>query len=183
MNKDFHREKLIHILLMAYSGELAAAYAYRGHWKSVKAPDEIKGIRKIEEEEWRHREAVGQMLNELGSHPIRLREIKMGSIGKTIGFLCHVTGWFFPMYFAGRLEHTNVKEYDTAAFHAGHLGLKKYKKELLKMAQTEQEHEDFFGRMVLDHPLLPVTKSIFTWAPVRKNTGNKKAPSSGAFKV
>ena len=168
MVKDFHRDELIHILLMAYSGELAAAYAYRGHWKSVKAPYEIKGIRKIEEEEWRHRKAVGRMLKQLGRHPILLKEIKMGCIGRTIGFLCHVTGWFFPMYFAGRLEHTNVKEYDTAAFHAGRLGLKQYKKELIKMAQTEQEHEDFFGRIVLDHPLLSITKSLFTWAPVRK---------------
>lgn len=168
MNKDSHRIQLIHILLMAYSGELAAAYAYRGHWKSVKASDQINGIRKIEQEEWRHRKAVGLMLEQLGSHPIFLREIKMGCIGRTIGFLCHVTGWFFPMYFAGRLEHTNVKEYDTAAYHAGRLNLKKYQKELLKMAQTEQEHEDFFGRMVLNHPLLPITKSIFTWAPRAK---------------
>jgi rubrerythrin len=155
---------------MAYSGELAAAYAYQGHWKSVKEPSEIKGIKKIEEEEWRHREAVGQMLKVLGHKPISLKEIKMGCIGRTIGFLCHVTGWFFPMYFAGRLEHTNVKEYDTAAEHAGHLGLKKYKKELLQMALTEQEHEDFFGRMVLNHPLLPITSALFTWTPVRKKS-------------
>ncbi|HTA77677.1 MAG TPA: ferritin-like domain-containing protein [bacterium] len=170
MNKDFHREHLVHILLMAYSGELAAAYAYRGHWKSVKTADEIKGIQKIEEEEWRHRKAVGQMLAKLGHKPIFLREIKMGCIGRTIGFLCHVTGWFFPMYFAGRLEHTNVKEYVTAAEHAGKLGLQKYKKDLIQMAKTEQEHEDFFGRMVLDHPLLPITKTFFTWAPVRKKS-------------
>jgi rubrerythrin len=170
MDKDFHRDQLLHILLMAYSGELAAAHADRGHWKSVKVPDEIKSIRKIEEEEWRHRKAVGRMLKQLGSHPLSLKEIKMGCIGRTIGFLCHVTGWFFPMYFAGRLEHTNVKEYDTAAFHAGRLGLTQYKKELLKMALTEQEHEDFFGRMVLGHAFLPVTKSIFTWGPSVKKS-------------
>jgi rubrerythrin len=170
LNKDFHREQLVHILQMAYSGELAAAYAYQGHWKSVKALDEIKGIRKIEEEEWRHRKAVGLMLKQLGQQPIRLWEIKMGCIGRTIGFFCHITGWFFPMYFAGRLEHTNVKEYDTAAEHAGKLGLQKYKKELIKMAQTEQEHEDFFGRMVLGHPLLPITQLIFTWTPIRKKS-------------
>ena len=174
MNKDSHRSQLIHILLMAYSGELAAAYAYRGHWKSLKAPDQINGIRKIEEEEWCHRKAVGQMLKKLGRQPVRFREVKMGCIGRTIGFLCHVTGWFFPMYFAGRLEHTNVKEYDTAAHHAGFLSLKKYQKDLLKMAQTEQEHEDFFGRMVLDHPLLPITKSIFTWAPHGKKAARIK---------
>jgi hypothetical protein len=72
------------------------------------------------------------------------------------------------------LEHSNVKEYDTAAYHAGRLGLKKYQKDLLRMAQTEQEHEDFFGRMVLDHPLLPITKSIFTWAPHGKKAARIK---------
>jgi Uma2 family endonuclease len=35
MNKDA-RQNLIRILQSAYSGELAAAFAYRGHWKSLK---------------------------------------------------------------------------------------------------------------------------------------------------
>jgi demethoxyubiquinone hydroxylase (CLK1/Coq7/Cat5 family) len=170
MGKNFHREKLIKILLLAYSGELAAAYAYRGHWRSVRRSAEIRGIRKIENEEWRHRTAVGHMLQKLGTRPDPFREIKMGAIGRTIGFLCHVTGWFFPMYFAGRLEHNNVKEYDTAAYHAGKLGLRTFQKELLKMARTEQEHEDFFGSMVMDHPLLPMVSSLFTWGPsIRKS--------------
>jgi demethoxyubiquinone hydroxylase (CLK1/Coq7/Cat5 family) len=163
MGKNPHREKLIEILLLAYSGELAAAYAYRGHWKSVRKPNEVKGIRKIEQEEWIHRAAVGKMLKKLGTKPELLREVKMWTIGRTIGFLCHLTGWFFPMYFAGRLEHTNVKEYDTAAHHAGKLGLRKFEKELLKMAKTEQEHEDFFASMVAGHFLLSPTAVLFTW--------------------
>ena len=171
MNKNsHHQEQLIHILLLAYSGELAAAYAYRGHWKSVKDPSEIKGIQKIEKEEWTHRAADGRMLKTLGRRPNYFKEMKMWLIGRTIGLLCHVTGWFFPMYFAGRLEHTNVKEYDTAAFHAGQLGLRKFQKELLKMARTEKEHEDFFARMVTDHPYLPMVKAIFTWGPSAKRS-------------
>ncbi len=170
MNKTFHEDQLIHILLLAYSGELGAAYAYRGHWKSVKKFLEVKGIQKIEKEEWIHRAADGRMLKKLGHRPNYFKEIKMWVIGRTIGLLCHVTGWFLPMYFAGRLEHINVKEYDTAAYHAGRLGLKKFEKELLKMARTEQEHEDFFGRMVQDHPFLPMVKSIFTWGPSVKRS-------------
>jgi demethoxyubiquinone hydroxylase (CLK1/Coq7/Cat5 family) len=170
MDKTFHQEQLIRILLLAYSGELAAAYAYRGHWKSVKDPREIKGIQKIEREEWTHRAADGRMLKTLGCRPNYFKEMKMWVIGRMIGLLCHVTGWFFPMYFAGRLEHTNVKEYDTAAFHAGKLGHKKFEKELLKMARTEKEHEDFFARMVTDHPYLPMVKAIFTWGPSIKRS-------------
>ena len=37
MDHQSEREKLIQILQGAYSGELAAGYAYRGHWKSVKS--------------------------------------------------------------------------------------------------------------------------------------------------
>src|SRR5260221_10048203 len=168
MNKKFHRDQLIKILLLAYSGELAAAYDYRGHWKSVNITSEIKGIRRIEKEEWIHRADVGGMLKKLGRAPNRLQEIKMWIIGRTIGFLCHFGSWFFPMYFAGRLEHGNVKEYDTAAFHAGRLGLKKFQKQLIKMAQTEQEHEDFFSARVFDHPFLPFVKTLFTWGPPQK---------------
>lgn len=177
MGKNSHREKLIEILLLAYSGELAAAYAYRGHWKSVRKPSEVKSIRKIENEEWVHRAAVGKMLGSFGIKPHWRREAKMGAIGRTIGALCHVTGWFFPMYFAGRLEHTNVKEYDTAAYHASKLGLRKFEKELLKMARTEKEHEDFFGSMVLDHPLLSPTAALFAWDPATQAARIKKALS------
>ena len=35
-----HRAKLIETLQLAYSGELAAGYAYRGHWNSVSDADE-----------------------------------------------------------------------------------------------------------------------------------------------
>jgi demethoxyubiquinone hydroxylase (CLK1/Coq7/Cat5 family) len=69
------RQKLIAILQLAYSGELAAAYAYRGHWHSVSAADERESIRAIEDDEWRHRQLVGEMLTGLGSAPKKKREI------------------------------------------------------------------------------------------------------------
>ena len=42
------RQKLIALLQLAYSGELAAAYAYRGHWRSVSNEKEQAAIRAIE---------------------------------------------------------------------------------------------------------------------------------------
>ena len=39
------RESLIAVLQLAYSGERAAGYAYRGHWHSVSDADERARIR------------------------------------------------------------------------------------------------------------------------------------------
>src|SRR6478672_4216118 len=105
------RGNLIALLQLAYSGELAAAYAYRGHWKSVINPDQKSAIQKIENDEWRHRELVGEMLASLKSGPDRAREKRADRIGRALGFLCHVTGWLAPMYGAGRLESRNIREY------------------------------------------------------------------------
>src|SRR5215210_1998450 len=144
MSERSPRQQLVHILQAAYSGELAAAHAYRGHWKSLKNPSEQEHIQRIEDEEWVHRENVGRILRELQAGPGRLREIKMLLIGRTIGLLCHVIGWFLPMYFAGRLESRNVSEYDAAAFYARRLGLAEFATELGTMAIVEREHEVFF---------------------------------------
>ena len=39
---------------MAYSGELAAGYAYSAHWRSVKNLEQRADNSKIEQEEWDH---------------------------------------------------------------------------------------------------------------------------------
>lgn len=162
------RDALVRILQNAFSGELAAAYAYRGHWKSLKAADEIRGIQKIEDEEWRHRQKVGELLAALGARPKKLKEIKMWLIGRSIGVLCHLIGWFLPMYFAGRLESQNIKEYADAAFHASELGLPEYESELLVMSAVEKEHEIFFYTVVAGHRLLPFMRLLFHWGWAEK---------------
>ncbi len=165
MQQRNSRDILIKILQGAYSGELAAAYAYRGHHQSVKNDLEKKSIQKIEDEEWLHRRMVGQMLNTLQAKPQKLKEIKCWLVGRIIGFLCHCTGWFFPMYFAGRLESANTDEYKVAADCAADLQLVKFQKQLLAMSMAEKEHEDFFMKMVVGHKLLPLTQKLFGWGP------------------
>lgn len=165
MERLSHRQSLIEILRGAYSGEMAAAYAYRGHWKSVSKIDERRRIRRIEMEEWIHRRRVGLMLESLQSKPSRLREVKMLMIGRAIGISCHMIGWFLPMYFAGRIESRNVQEYIDAAFHAGALGLKEFESELMVMANVEKKHEEFFMNIVVGHRLLPITQKLFRWGP------------------
>jgi rubrerythrin len=143
--------KLIAILQLAYSGELAAAYAYRGHWHSVSDPDERSRIKTIEEEEWHHRDLVGEMLKSLDAGPNRIREIRATVIGRVLGILCHLSGWLAPMYGAGRLESRNIVEYETAANYARDCGRTEFVDCLLTMAEVEWEHEHYFRSRVLLH--------------------------------
>jgi len=147
------RDKLIALLQLAYSGELAAAYAYRGHWHSLTSVNERDSIRRIEEDEWRHRRLVGEMLARLDAKPSRRREIRAAIIGRTLGLLCHLTGWLLPMYGAGKLESRNVKEYETAARYARDCGCLNLIDCLLEMAEVEWDHELYFRSRVLSHRL------------------------------
>ena len=158
------RKSLIRILQNAHAGELAAAYAYRGHWKSLKASAEKTEIKKIEAEEWAHRENVARWLAKLGAKPRRLREAVFWTIGRSLGVLCFVSGWFFPMYFAGRLESQNILEYEEAAHFADEMKMKECVAEMLEMSKVEAEHEIFFSQTVANHRLLPVTKKFFRWS-------------------
>lgn len=163
MNKNA-RQKLIRILQNAYSGELAAAYAYRGHWKSLREGAEREEIKKIEAEEWAHRENVGKWLEKLDAKPKPVREKIFWTIGRALGASCYVSGWFFPMYFAGRLESGNVTEYEEAAAFASELGMRECVDDLMEMAETEEEHEKFFRKIVAEHRLLPLMRTFFRWS-------------------
>lgn len=146
-------QNLIATLQSAYSGELAAAYAYRGHWQSVSDADDRKAIQEIEDDEWRHRQLVGEMLTKLGSQPNKAREKRATLIGRALGFLCHVTGWLGPMYGAGKLESRNVVEYEMAARYARDCGRADLIECLLEMAEVEWEHEKYFRSQVLRHAI------------------------------
>ncbi len=161
---DSARRDLIGILQNAYSGEFAAAYAYRGHWKSLGASAEKEHIKQIEAEEWDHRRRVGEWLAKLDSKPNIVREKIFWTIGRTLGIACFASGWFMPMYFAGRLESKNSVEYEDAAVFAKQLDMDECVTDLLDMARVEVEHEVFFHETVRGHRMLPVMKRIFGWS-------------------
>jgi rubrerythrin len=162
------RAALVALLQLAYSGEQAAGYAYRGHWKSLSDPSERERIRVIEEEEWHHRTLVGEMLRDLGAAPDPRRERRSAIIGRILGALCHVSGWLAPMYGAGKLESRNIREYETAARHARDCGRGDLIDCLLTMAEVEWEHEHYFRGRVLAHWL---GRRITIWpAPPAKET-------------
>ncbi len=79
------RDLLVHVLRSAYSGELAAGFAYAGHWRSVKVPAERERIREIEAEEWHHRDLVGGILQKLDAKPSGLRETLFRLMGQRSG--------------------------------------------------------------------------------------------------
>ena len=158
------RENLIRILQNAYSGEVAAAYAYRGHWKSLKDSPEKERIKEIEAEEWDHRRRVGEWLEKLGAKPRSSREKVFWTIGRTLGLTCHASSWFMPMYFAGRLESQNSAGYEEAAEFAKQLEMDECVADLLDMSRVELEHELFFRNVVTGHRLLPVMKRVFGWS-------------------
>jgi rubrerythrin len=154
-----YREQLIRQLQGAYSGELAAGHAYRGHWRSVRDARQRERIQIIENEEWHHRQLVGELLRELDAGPNRLREIIFWLIGKSIAAFCFVGGWFIPMYGAGRLERGNIVEYEEAAAYAFLCGHPEMIDCLLTMAEVEWEHESYFRNIMAGHWML-------RWIPV-----------------
>lgn len=172
MTEDDSRQNLIRILQLAYSAERAAAYAYRGHWKSVSDKDERARIAQIENEEWHHRQLVGEMLRDLNSKPKRFGEFRATIIGRVLGLLCHVSGWLAPMYGAGRLESNNIVEYENAAAYARDCGREDLIDCLLTMAEVEWEHEKYFRSRVLLHPL---GKRLAIWPQPRPKVMIRKS--------
>jgi len=164
---------LIRLLQNAYSGELAAFYAYDGHWKSVKNPNERQEIQKIQQEEWDHRQCVGSLLSELGASPRPSRELLMKCVGLVIGFLCRLGGWLIPMHGAGQLESGNIVEYEVAAQLAHQAGYPHMVEPLLHMAEIEWDHEFYFRQKFLSHPL---HKALPLWKiPPARSTIREKA--------
>lgn len=159
------RRRLIAVLQGAYSGELAAAHAYNGHWRSVSDPEERKAIRTIEEEELHHREQVGQMLAALGAGPKGWRELFFGVVGRVLSALCFVSGYFAAMHGAGRLEEKNVAEYSSAARYAALAGLGHLCDDLLEMSEVEHDHEAYFRARTEAHWLARVVPMWPTLLP------------------
>jgi demethoxyubiquinone hydroxylase (CLK1/Coq7/Cat5 family) len=160
-----HREKLIHTLRMAYSGELAAALAYAGHWRSLRKAGQRQAIHQIELDEWHHRQNLLAMLGNLGERPTAWRDFMMRCLGCLIFVGCFVSGWFFAMYFAGRLEDGNIQEYKDAAQHAHALGMTELEATLMVFSAKEEEHEAYFFNVVRGHWMLAPIKAVFSWGP------------------
>jgi hypothetical protein len=158
-NDQVVRARLVRLLQRAYSGELGAAIAYRGHASSVADPAQRERIARIRLEELDHRERVGRLLGHLHARPDAGLERRNRWIGTSISAFCRVGGWFLPMYGAGWLERRNIGEYEEAARLSALDGEPGFVDDLLAMAEVEWEHERYFHLHAASHwlsHLLPV---------------------------
>lgn len=146
-------------LVLAYSGELGAIRAYVGHRHALRDATQKLAVRRILEDEIRHRRRVGEMLEVLGLAPDPYREWKMTAVGRTISFVCHVSGWFVPMWGAGMLEAQNIVEYEHAARLARLAGLAEWVEDFLHLAEVEWDHELYFRTQAESHWLWRVFPS------------------------
>lgn len=122
-------------------------------------------VQRIEGAELLHRAHVRALLDELGAAPVRWREAALGTIGLVFGFLCRFSGWFMPMYMAGRLEAMNVGQYESAVALAREAGLHDAAVLLSGMVDEEMRHEAWFADRVRGHRLVPLVAVVFGWRP------------------
>ena len=180
-------QNLKNLLQLAYSAELAAAYAYHGHWRSVTSADQKARIQQIENEELHHRLLVGEMLRKLDVRPRKAREIWSTFLGRALGLFCNLGGWLAPMYGAGRLESRNIREDETAARYARSCGHAEFIDSLLNMAEAEWDHEHYFRSCVASHrwarriPLwpLPPPKETIRLSFENESLSTGKAAAAG----
>ena len=160
---NIQHPKLVKLLQLAYSAEKAAAFAYIGHAGSVKNLDEKVAIRRIEMDEWQHRETVLAIMRQYNISPSGYYEIKYQILGRIISCSCYVIGWFMPYYFAGRLESGNVCEYFIMMRYFNEIGITAHDDVLYEMGLKEKEHEVYFQKGLQSNRLLPLFEKIFGW--------------------
>jgi len=121
---------------------------------------------------------VADLLAQLGSGPVRSREVLMGVIGRFFGLLCFVGGRFAPMYAAGRLEAMNVGQYVDAAAHARASGHGAFGAQIDAMVDEEARHEAWFSDQCRGHRLLPLARIIGRWSPAELTPAGTAASTS-----
>jgi len=157
-----HRS-LVKLLRLAHSAERAAAFAYIGHAGSVKDTAEKAALKRIEVDEWEHRQSVLDIMDVYDIPVSRWLEIRFYVVGRLISASCYVIGWFMPYYFAGRLESGNVCEYFIMQQYFHELGITAHDEVLFEMGVKEKEHEQFFLDGLEDKRLLPIFQRLFGW--------------------
>jgi hypothetical protein len=167
VRREVRMEELCQLVRLAYSAERAAAFAYRGHARSLHGQPASREVARIEAEEWQHREHLARIMARLGITASPWLELKFALIGRVISASCLVLGRFMPMYFAGRLESGNVNEYLRMADLALGTAINDERGCILEMALVEKRHETFFLAEISGHPALPCFERWFRWGAGR----------------
>ena len=162
-----NHKKLVDLLQKAYSAEKAAAFAYIGHYGSLRSKEEREAIKAIENDEWFHRKEVLEIMRQYDIPISKFYEFQFYVIGKFIAVSCYIIGWFMPFYFAGRLESGNVCEYFVMMHYFHELGIRDHDKVLYNMGLKEKEHEEYFLSKIQSSRLLPIFEKVFKWGKER----------------
>lgn len=139
--------------MLAYSGELGAAWAYIGHRRSLPPGPERQAIWQILKDEVRHRKVLLALMHRYGARPDAKAEAKLRVVGKTIAFICRVGGWFVPMLGAARLEASNIGEYELLARLAWWAGEPDDVPTHMHLGEVEWDHESVLRGFASRHPL------------------------------
>jgi demethoxyubiquinone hydroxylase (CLK1/Coq7/Cat5 family) len=131
-------------LKVAYSTEIGAATAYRGHSAATKDPDVAAHIAFIEAEEHRHRARVGEMMDAFDARPFLPLEWVFTVVGTVIGFGCRVWGEWASAFGAAQFEFGGMGDYRRAAKAARSIDREDLAVELDHMEQDEADHRAFF---------------------------------------
>ncbi|MCO4744304.1 MAG: demethoxyubiquinone hydroxylase family protein [Proteobacteria bacterium] len=131
-------------LKVAYSTEIGASTAYRGHSAATSDPDVAAHIAFIETEELRHRARVGEMMEALDARPFIVLEWLFLAIGTVVGLGCYVWGEWASAFGAAQFEVGGVGDYRRAAKAARRVDREDLAVELDAMEQDEADHRAFF---------------------------------------
>src|ERR1700674_5966513 len=98
-------KEFIKMLQQAHAGELAAYYAYEGHWRSLKDQKQRDAIKSIQKDELDHIRYLKTLLDVYDAQPSRIRDFIFTMVGKSASLMCYIAGWYFPMSGARFIEN------------------------------------------------------------------------------
>lgn len=135
---------LIKALKKAHAGELAAYFAYEGHWKSVADHEEQMRLLSIQMDEMKHILTIRKFLRILETDSNAWLDFIYICIGRTIGALCFVSSWRSAMFGAGLMERFGATKYRELALLAAEHDRFNMALVFQRMAKQEEEHERYF---------------------------------------
>lgn len=156
---------LLFHLRVAYSTELGASRAYRGHSRATRDPELARYIAGVEQDELHHRAFVAILLERYGARPFYPLEALFFCIGTVVGLGCHVWGDWASAFGAAQLELGGMGDYRRAAAAARRLGKHALAVQLDAMGEQEAAHRRFFQALARSRLPLPlVERPPLVWA-------------------
>lgn len=131
-------------LKVAYSTELGASTAYRGHAAATADPDVAAQIRQILDDELHHRKTLGDLLTEFDAVPYTFLEWLFWCVGNVISVGCHLWGEWASAFGAAQFEFGGAGDYVRAAKAARAVGREDLAVLLDEFQAQETAHRAFF---------------------------------------